>query len=261
MRKKAELCRAAVSAEDVDVAMEDLHHAQTEMMAARRDQIVAAASERPSFRATVVQALLTEGLGAFTSRGWHMSDRELLAAVRVSYRMQLSQDPVWRQFYEHVLGLLLGMLTSPTRTQQEVRQCRRVLSTLGAYYDRDMTRLKRQLDQVGATWKQRAGPPPQKRLGRRTLEETHRVLAAVHFLRVCGEKRPEDKVSDDLWSLTGKHLASDSIRRLVFRRKAKLGKERFRKETDDDLSWWLAFVGDGLSFSERPDGGAASKKS
>jgi hypothetical protein len=262
MKKTSELCNKTVSSGHALTVAEGLSRFQAEqieMLCRFRNDTLAAARKSVSVRKTVVGALLTLGLGAFTSHARPMSDRELVAALRVSFRLQLSQDPVWKQFYKHVLGLLLRALTGPNPSRREVGQCRTVLSNLACYYRADLDRLRKQLNMVSAGWKHSDGSPPIKPVGRRTSELNRRALASVRFLKLCGDKRAEETVSQELWDLCRKHLASDSIRQMVWKRKKKLGVKRFADESDRELNWWLRFVCS-ATFSGKSSGGVNRKR-
>ncbi len=204
-----------------------------------QDVLLAAAKDRPPLRPAFVRVLLTAPAGIFAPLP-NISDRDLVAALRVTHQLQTSRD--WRAYHKAVLRLLLDKgWYGPPIGSQDVRRCKMVMRDAAAYWGADTAYLSRELDEIGAAWHHNSRPQ-RRNPGRPMDESTRRILVAVRFLRTCGESRAEEKVSDALGELPGRHVAPESIRRAIAKFRKSRGKAEFEEWTDTQLQCLLFFL-------------------
>jgi hypothetical protein len=210
-----------------------------------QDVLLAVAKKRPSLRPIFARVLLTARPREFSSFP-DISDRDLVAALRVTHHLQVSGE--WKSIHEAILRLLLEKeWYGRPLGSQDVRRCQMVLSEVASYWGKDTVKLRRELDEIRTAWKENSQPRPHNRPGRPTGENTQRMRIAVHFLKTCGEEPAEEMVSNILGELPGRHVAPESIKRTIAKRKSSWGKKQYNEWAETQLNCWLLALASNLT--------------
>jgi hypothetical protein len=206
-----------------------------------QDVLLKAAKERPSIRLPFARVLLTAQFGDLSKPVPVISDRDLVTALRVTHGLFTDES---RKYHIAILQLLLrepwdrGWLGLP-----DVRRCQRVLREAERFWGTRTEEFRRELDEIGQAWERSPMRNQRGRAGRPFNERGQRILVAVHFLKVCGEKRAEELVADVLATVSSKELDADSIRRMLARRRARFRtREAFLESCDGQLDAWLLYL-------------------
>jgi hypothetical protein len=205
------------------------------------------AKGNPAVRPLFLEVLLTKRRGSLDPEP-EIADRDLVTAIRVVYRFWT--DPDWNE----VRKLLLRFLAEKqyfriSLTSNALARCQYVLGTLGRHYGIDITLLNRRLEALKKPWGRNLPRKRKRRAGRPFDETSQRIVASVHFLKRCGEKLPELKVSMILADLRIMNLDPQSIRRKVNRFKSSVGPRWYSHPLDDLLKCWLTALSNDLRLA------------
>jgi hypothetical protein len=203
------------------------------------DELLAAVAAEPEVRRAIVHGLLTARPGALGSRPPDLSDRDLIAALRVAQYFRGSDN--WRERHKAILDLLLpDRFNAPPKTD-DVRRCRLVLRQAESYWRIDTKPLRDELGRREVEWKQ-SPRNENRKAGRHRTEHTIRVLMAVRLLKKCGQRRAENLVAEVLKTIPGRYVSPASIKRTIAKLRSSRGKEKFDEWCENQLRCWLLLL-------------------
>jgi hypothetical protein len=204
-----------------------------------QEELLDAAKADPAIRPAFIQVLLT-ARRQILAREPNIPDRHLVTAIRVSHQFR-SHSEKWSELHERLLRLLLGkhLWGGPPLSARDASCCQTVVAEMARCTGMDSSPFQKDLQEVKPYWAAHHQQEPGRGAGRQLAETNQRVIAAVHFLKVCGEKQAEETVSAELSNLELSDMMPDSIRRLVARHKATTLAQWYKRPLDDLLDVWL----------------------
>ena len=208
------------------------------------ETLVNRAKADPKARRACVETLLSGGpLFLETFKEPKLSDCELVALSRVASWMALVSSEAghreaWHAILQDVIALVLR---KQPPTARELREAAAALPMGARYWERDNSALKCELRKRRSGLSKSAPDADKRRPGRYCDARSQRIIAATHFLKRCGDKRPEETISECLYDL-GQKLDADSIRRLVVRFKARAESNGKDSPLDRLLEVWLCLM-------------------
>lgn len=198
------------------------------------EQLLDAAKANPAIRRAFVEVIL-KARPHLMAGDPDIADRDLVTAIRVAHQFWFEKK--WSDLKERLNRLLLErhLWGSHPLDADDLRRCQTVLRTLARETGMDAGPFLRTLEEVKPSWEEHASQREKRLAGRHLSEMSHRVIASVHLLKKCGERRAIETVSAALCELALGKMEPDSVRRLVARYKA----NSHNQPLDDLLDVWL----------------------